>query len=167
MRNFQDNFQTRKRIYQCFFNLFDRTFKISKSVYSISAFQKWRFVLPPRITIGGRLHVQAGYERCLFFSSTASLIKQLCTVFMVRESLWVSLFMLRLGTSYKNLHKFVKNTNLMLRRINIQTVINLDDMLIMSRTMEEIWDQSESFYILFINFIKSRTMGKSWESPVW
>ena len=167
MRNFQDNFQTRKRIYQCFFNLFDRTFKISKSVYSISAFQKWRFVLPPRITIGGRLHVQAGYERCLFFSPTASLIKQLCAVFMVRESLWVSLFMLRLRTSYKNLHKFVKNTNLILRRINIQTVINLDDMLIMSRTMEEIWDQSESFYILFINFIKSRTMGKSWESPVW
>ena len=167
MRNFQDNFQTRKRIYLCFFSLYDRTFKISKSVHSISAFQKWRFVLPPRITIGRRLHVQAGYERCLFFSSTASLIKQLCAVFMVRESLWVSLFMLRLGTSYKNLHKFVKNTNLKLRRINIQIVINLDDMLIMSRTMEEIWDQRESFYILFINFIKSRTMGKSWESPVW
>ena len=44
-----------------------------------------RFVLPPRITARGRLHEQAGYERCLFFSSAASAIKELPLVFMVRE----------------------------------------------------------------------------------
>ena len=55
--------------------------KIPKPVHSISTFQNGRFVLPPRITAGGRLHVQAGFERCLFFSSTASIIKELCSVF--------------------------------------------------------------------------------------
>ena len=60
--------------------------KILRPVHSIPAFQNGRFVLPPRITARGRLHVQAGYERCLFFSSTASAIKELCLVFMVRES---------------------------------------------------------------------------------
>ena len=46
--------------------------------------------------------MQAGYERCLFFSSTASVIKELCLVFMVRESLRVPVLMFRLGTSSQN-----------------------------------------------------------------
>ena len=38
--------------------------KILKPVHSIPAFQNGRFVLPPRITARGKLHVPAGYERC-------------------------------------------------------------------------------------------------------
>ena len=57
--------------------------KILKSVHSISAFQNGRFILPSRVTARRRLHVQAGYERYLFFSSTASVIKELRSVFMV------------------------------------------------------------------------------------
>ena len=72
--------------------------KIFKPVHFISAFHNGRFVLPLRITTRGKLHVQAGYERCLFFSSTASVIKELCSLFMIRESLRVPLFMIRLGT---------------------------------------------------------------------
>ena len=68
--------------------------KIVKPVHFIPSFHNGRFVLPPRITTRGKLHVQAGYERCLFFSSTASAIKELCSVFMIRESLRVPLFMI-------------------------------------------------------------------------
>ena len=67
--------------------------KILKPVHSIPAFQNGRFALPPRITPKGRLHGQARYERCLFLSSTASVIKELSSVFMVRESLRAPLLM--------------------------------------------------------------------------
>ena len=77
----------------------------------MSAFQNGRFGLPPQITARRRLQVQARYERCLFFSSTASVIKELCSIFMVRESLWVPLLMFQLGTSSQNLHKIAKNTS--------------------------------------------------------
>ena len=85
--------------------------KILKPVHSIPAFQNGRFVLPPRSTARGKLHVQAGYERCSFFSSTASVIKELCSIFMVMESLRVPLLMCWLGTSSHNLHKIAKNTS--------------------------------------------------------
>ena len=68
--------------------------KILKSVHSMSTFQNGRFILPPRVTERRGLHVQAGYERYLFFSSTASVIKDdwltdwLCSIFMVNE--WMS-----------------------------------------------------------------------------
>ena len=55
--------------------------------------------------------MHAGYERCLFFSSTASLIKELYSVFMVRESLRVPLLMFRLLTSSNNRLKTAENTN--------------------------------------------------------
>ena len=55
--------------------------------------------------------MQAGYKRCLFFSCTASVIKKLCSVFMVREYLRVPLLMFWLGTKSKNLHKIVEKTN--------------------------------------------------------
>ena len=64
-----------------------------------------------RITTGRRLHVQDGNERCLFFSSTASVIRELCSVFMVRGSFRVPLLMFQIGTSSKNLHKIAENTN--------------------------------------------------------
>ena len=134
--------------------------KILKPVYSISAFQNGRFVLPPQITATGRLHVLAGYERCLFFSSTASVIKKLCSVFMVRESLRVPLIMFRLGTSSQNLHKIAKNTSVcVLRRINIRIVICLDDMLIMGQTMEEII-MSRDIVIFHLQFTGTTTSYK-------
>ena len=104
--------------------------------YQMPAFQNGSFVLPLRITTGGRLHVQTGYERCLFFSSSASLIKELYSIFMVRESLRVPLFMLPLGNSSKNPHKIAKIPMSILRRINNRKVIHLDDMLIMGQPME-------------------------------
>ena len=73
--------------------------------------QNGKFSLPPRITARERLHAQAGYERCLFFSSILSVTKELCSVFMVRESLVISLLMFRLGTSPQNHHKVAKNTS--------------------------------------------------------
>ena len=73
--------------------------------------QNGKFFLPPRITARERLHAQAGYERCLFFSSALTVIKEICSVFMVREFLLISLLMFRLGTSPQNHHKVAKNTS--------------------------------------------------------
>ena len=70
--------------------------KIPKIVHFTSAFQNGRFVFPWRITIGGKLHVRAGYEKCLCVNFTLSFIKELCLAFMVRESLRVSLLMFRI-----------------------------------------------------------------------
>ena len=67
--------------------------------------------LSPGITTEGRLYVQAEYGRWLFFSSTATFIKQLCSAFLVRESLRAAFLMVRLGTSSKNLNKIAENTN--------------------------------------------------------
>ena len=56
--------------------------------------------------------MQAGYERCLFFSSIASFIKEICSVFIVRESLPVPLLMFWLGTRiFQNLHKIPKKNS--------------------------------------------------------
>ena len=85
--------------------------KILKQVHSISEFQNGRVFLPPRITARGRLHLQAGYERCLFFSSTASVIKELCSFFIFRESLRLALLMFHLETSSQNLQKIAENAN--------------------------------------------------------
>ena len=74
-------------------------------------FKMEEFFLPPRITARGRLHLQAGYEKCLFFSSTASVIKELCSFFIVRESLRLALLMFHLETSSQNLQKIAENAN--------------------------------------------------------
>ena len=55
--------------------------------------------------------MQAGYKRCLFFISTASVIKELCSVFMVREYLRVPLLMFWLETNSKDLHKIFQKAN--------------------------------------------------------
>ena len=100
--------------------------------------QNGKFFLPPRITARERLHAQAGYERCLFFSSALSVIKKICSVFMVREFLLIPLLMFWLGTSPQNHHKGLKIPVFVRRRINIRIVICLDNMLIIRRSLEEI-----------------------------
>ena len=89
-----------------------------------------------RLTSGGRLHVQAKYKRWLFFSFTALVIKELCSVFMVRESLKVPLLIFRLRTSSRVFTKLLKTPMSALRRTNIRIVMHLDDMFIMGQIME-------------------------------
>ena len=85
--------------------------EILKPAYYISAFQNEMSVLPPRITTRESLHVQARYEICLFFSSTALVIKELCSVFMTRESLRFPMPMFQLGASSQSLYKIDEKTN--------------------------------------------------------
>ena len=95
---------------------------------SYQYFRMESFGLPLQITARGRLHVQPGYEGCLFLSSTVSVIKKLCSVFMVRESLQLPLFMFWLGTSSQNLHIIVENTSVcVLRGVNIWLVMTRDN----------------------------------------
>ena len=53
----------------------------------MTVFQNGRCVLPPQITTEGRLHLQAGQEKCLFRNFNASLIKKLSSFLMFTESL--------------------------------------------------------------------------------
>ena len=140
--------------------------KILKPVYSISAFQNGRFVLPPQITATGRLHVLAGYERCLFFSSTASVIKKLCSVFMVRESLRVPLIMFRLGTSSQNLHKIAKNTSVCPEQDKYLDSNVLDNILMMGQTMEEILMSRDTVIFLLQHLGFVLNMERSILNPV-
>ena len=106
-----------------------------KQFFHISI-SKWKVCVTMRLTSGGRLHVQAEYERWLFFSFTASVIKELCSVFMVRESLRVSLFIFRLRTSSRVFTKLLKTPMSAVRMRNIRIVMHLDDMFIMGQIME-------------------------------
>ena len=70
---------------------------VPEPVYSISAFQNGRFVLPPRNTTEGRLYLQAGHEKS-FFS---------IPLHHSTESLRVPLFTPQLGTnSQESLQKY-------------------------------------------------------------
>ena len=79
--------------------------------------------------------MEAEYERRLLFSFTASAIKELCSVFIVRESLGIALLMLDVGPAPTKLLKVPVSV---LRGINIRIVTYLEDMLIMAQTMDKI-----------------------------
>ena len=94
--------------------------KIFKRVHSISAFQNGRFVLSPRITARGRLHVQAGYDfsvplhqssrNYVRFSWSGNLYEFFCLCF-------------GLGPAPKIFTKLLKIPVSVLRRTNIWIVI--------------------------------------------
>ena len=89
------------------------------------------------MTTGGRLHVQAGYERCLFFSSTASVIKELCFVLWSGNLYEFLCLCFGLGPTSRIFKKLLKIPMSVLRRINIRIVIYLDYMFIMGQKMQE------------------------------
>ena len=129
--------------------------KIPKIVHFTSAFQNGRFVFSPRITIGGKLHVRAGYEKCLCFNFTLSFIKELCLIFMVRESLRVSLLMFRIETSAKKLYQIAENTNACTEEDKYLDSIYLNDILVMGQAMEEILVSRDTlkFHLKHLDFV--------------
>ena len=82
--------------------------------------------------------MQAGYERCLFFSSTASVMKELCSVSWSGNLCEFLYLCFGLGPAPRIFTKLLKIPLSVLRRINIRIGIYLDDMLIMDQTTEEI-----------------------------
>ena len=82
--------------------------------------------------------MKAGYEKCLFFSSTASVIKELFSVSWSGNLYEFLCLYFSLGPAPRIFTKLLKKTVSVLSRINIQIVIYLDDMLIMGQTVQEI-----------------------------
>ena len=99
-----------------------------------------------------------------FFSSTASVIKKICSVFMVREPLLVTLLMW--GPVLRIFIKLLKKPMPVLRRINIWIIIYLDDMLIMGQTMEEIRMSRDTLIFLLQHLGFVLNLEKSILNPV-
>ena len=77
----------------------------SQSVCTLSALQNGRFALPEISVTRGRLHVQAGFKRCLLFSPIAQRFQEADTLSLVRESLRIPVSMFWTGTCAKNFYK--------------------------------------------------------------
>ena len=53
--------------------------------------------------------MQTGHERCIFFSTTSSILKKICQIFIIRESLRVPLPIFWLWPSTSNIYKTFKS----------------------------------------------------------
>ena len=83
--------------------------KLPKSFDTIPAFQNGSFILSERNVTEGRFHMQVRHEGCIFFSTTSSILKKICQIFMIREPLRVPLSMLWLRPSTSNIYKTFKS----------------------------------------------------------
>ena len=82
-----------------------------KSVHTLPSLQYGGLALFSKHSKEGRLHVQNGLERCIFFSSVKSCIQNICAVPLVRESLQVSLLLLWARPGTKNFYKITQNSS--------------------------------------------------------
>ena len=83
--------------------------KLPESFDTIPAFQNGSFILSERNVTEGRFHMQVRHEGCIFFSTTSSILKKICQIFMIREPLRVPLSMLWLRLSTSNIYKTFKS----------------------------------------------------------
>ena len=108
--------------------------------------------------------MQAGYERCLFFSSTASVMKELCSVSWSGNLCEFLYLCFGLGPAPRIFTKLLKIPMSVLRRINIRIVIYLDDILIMGQTMKVSCPDTVIFLLQHLGF--ALNLEKSILNPV-
>ena len=82
-----------------------------KSVYTLPILQYGGLALFSKHSKEGRLYVQNGLERCIFFSSVKSCIQNICAVPLVREGLQVSSLLLWTRPGTKNFYKITQNSS--------------------------------------------------------
>ena len=83
----------------------------TKSVHTLPALNDGGFALSSKQSKEGRLHVQSGFEGCIFFSSIKPCIQKICLVSLVREILRVSLPLFWTRPSTKNFYKITQNSS--------------------------------------------------------
>ena len=82
-----------------------------------------------------RFYVQGGPERCLLLRSCAQESSKISSISMEGKYLQVPVSMFRSGSSTRIFTKLLKIPIAVLRRIQIRIIIYLDDMLLMSQTI--------------------------------
>ena len=110
--------------------------KKSECIHSLSSLQNGRLAFAEGHAERERLHVQDRPEGCLLFCSTASKTSEVHPVLLGRSVIRISMSIFWPGTSSKNFIKLLKIPIAILRKINIQIIAYLDDMLLMSQTIE-------------------------------
>ena len=113
-------------------------FETSEQFHPIPAFQNGGTEFTTKYAPEGRLHVQAGPKRCLLLCSSKKGIKEICTVPVGKDTLRVPLSLFWSRSSSSNIYQNLEGTISLLRRLQIRVIIYLDDMLLMSQTLEEL-----------------------------
>ena len=133
--------------------LSDYKFEKIEPIHSIFALQNGR----PKQSNGKNRS-----QRFLPQDSPASRNIEVCKVSMERKSILIPMSLFWSGTCSQDLHQTFKNPISILRRINIQLIIYLDDILIMRRGLEEILMSRDTVILLLqrlgfvINLQKSK-----------
>ena len=108
-----------------------------KSVHTLPALEDGRFALSLKHSKEGRLYVKTGFEGHILCSSIKSCIQKSCA-FLWSGKLYKFLCLcFGLGPAPRIFTKLLKISVSVLRRLNILSIIYLDDMLLIGHTVEE------------------------------
>ena len=131
--------------------------KNSESVYTLYALQNGKFADFKICDEGKRLHVQNRFEGQLFYSTSRQIMSSSSEVFMGRESLQISVSLFGLGPAPRVFTKILKVPISLLRRLNIRILIYLDDMLLMSQSIERLLVARDTviFLLQHLRFVKN------------
>ena len=113
-------------------------FETSEQFHPTPAIKNERTEFITRHAPEGRLHVPAGPNRPRLFCSAKKGIKELCMVSVGRYTLRVPLSLFWSRSSSSNIYQNLEVAIFILRRLRICVIINLEDMLLMSQTLEEL-----------------------------
>ena len=84
--------------------------KTSELLYPLSTLQNGRFASSKIHVAKRRLHVQIGSERCIFFSTFASLFEETSSISLVGKTVRVSVPLFWLRPSPENIYKIIKSS---------------------------------------------------------
>ena len=108
-----------------------------KSVYTLPILQYGGLALFSKHSKEGRLHVQNGLERCIFFSSVKSCIQNIAQFLWSGKVYKFLRFCFGLGPVPRIFTKLLKIPVSVLRYLNILVIIYLEDMLLIGHTIGE------------------------------
>ena len=128
-----------------------------KFIHPLFSLQNGRFASVEGSSERERFYVQGGPERCLLLRSCAQESSKISSISMEVKYLQVPVSMFRSGSSTRIFTKLLKIPIAVLRRIQIRIIIYLDDMLLMSQTINGL-EIARDFFIA-----KSRLCNKSAE----
>ena len=125
-------------------------FETSEKFYPIPAFQNGGTEFTTKYAPEGRVNVQAGPKRRLLSGCSKKGIKKICMVSVGRDTLRVpfSLFSSR-SSSFT---KILKVPISLLRSLQIRVIIYLNNMLLMSQTLEELLMSRDRIIFLLTKF---------------
>ena len=123
--------------------------EIPKLVRALPALQDGGFALSLKHSKEGRLCVQTGFEGRILFSSIKFCIQKVCSVFLVRETLQVSLSLFWTKPSTKNFYKITQTPSFSITSPEILIIIYLGNMFLIGHIIEETLLPRDTVIFLF------------------